>query len=108
MLSLIFSLLILLNLIDLQSLVLSLDGMDRHESFVLDNIIPGVRVASFALGECVSPIYTHDILLISGETPRGMGNSWLRPRLVSESVQPIKTIVYSNMFSILGYWTRYE
>ena len=87
MFSPIFSFLIFLNLIDLQNLVLSLGGMDRHESFMLDKIIPGVRVAFLVLGECVSPMYIHDILLItSGETPRGMGNSWFRPPLVSESV----------------------
>ena len=34
--------------------------MDRHEPFVLDHTIPGVRVASPASGESVSPIYIHD------------------------------------------------
>ena len=63
-----FSLLILLNFIDLQSLVPSLGGMDRDEPFMLAPTIPGVRVvflavrvASPASGERKSPIYVHDI-----------------------------------------------
>ena len=62
MLSPTFSLLILLNFIDLQSLVLSLGGMDRNEPFMLVSTIPGVRVVSPASGERVSPIHVHDIL----------------------------------------------
>ena len=103
MLSPTFSLLILLNFIDLQSLVLSLGGMDRNEPFMLVPTIPGVRVVSPASGERVNPIHVHDIL-----PPRAKHHheAWttagLGLRLVSESVQPIRTIVYSNMFSILG------
>ena len=55
-----FSLLILLNFIDLQSLVPRLGGMDRDEPCMLAPTIPGVRVASPALGERVSPIHVHD------------------------------------------------
>ena len=99
-----FSLLILLNFIDLQSLVLSPGGMDRDEPCMLVPTIPGVRVASPASGERVSPIRVHDTQPPRAKHHEGMGNSWLRPRLVSESVQPIKTIVYSSMFSILGSW----
>ena len=54
----IFSLLILLNFIDLQFLVLSLGGIHRHEPFVLD-YIPGVRVA-FPGGKCINPMHIHD------------------------------------------------
>ena len=56
-----FSLLVLLSLIDLQSLVPSPGGMGRHEPFELANPIPGARVASPASGECVSPIQARDI-----------------------------------------------
>ena len=55
-----FSLLILLNFIDLQSLVLSPGGMDRNEHSMLAPTIPGVRVAFPASGERVSPIHVHD------------------------------------------------
>ena len=55
-----FSLFILLNFIDLQSLVPRPGGMDRDEPYMLAPTIPGVRVASPALGERVSPIYVYD------------------------------------------------
>ena len=34
--------------------------MDRDEPLMLVPTIPGMRVAFFALGERVSPIYVHD------------------------------------------------
>ena len=97
-----FSLLILLNFIDLQSLVLSLGGMDRNEPFMLAPTIPGVRVAFPASGERVSPIHVHDTPPPRAKHHEAWATAGLGLRPVSESVQPIKTIVYSSMFSILG------